>query len=111
MKLSIFKRLMDYITDKKHIFIVKSSDGDNTQEILETVQSTSYADVDVYSDCEKLFLNLNRHKGYYQVGVVNKNDKKNTANILANMVSTINPRIKIVTYTDKNSLKKQLAMS
>jgi hypothetical protein len=55
MKLSIFKRLMDYITDKKHIFIVKSSDGDNTQEILETVQSTSYADVDVYSDCEKLF--------------------------------------------------------
>jgi hypothetical protein len=111
MKFSWISRVMDFITRKKHVFIVKSSECDNTKEIIQTVSSTSNANVDVYSNCEDLFLNLNKYKTYYHVGVINQNDKKNTANILTSLVKSINPRIKMVTYTDKNTFKNQFSMS
>lgn len=101
---------MNFITRKKHVFVVKSSERDDVESIVKTVVLTKNVDVDVYSTCEDLFLNLNKHKRYYTIGVVDKNDKKNIANILTNLISNINPRIKLVTYTDKNTFKTQFSM-
>lgn len=111
MKFSWFYRILDYLTHKQHIFVVKSTDGDNTTEIVNMVSTTVNSEVDIYSNCEDLFFNLGKHKNYYQVGVIHKSDKKNTANILKNLVTSEHPRIKIVTYSDKKTFKSELVMS
>jgi hypothetical protein len=111
MKFSWIHRIIDLITCRKHVFILKSSESDEIQEISEAVSSSVNADIDVYNDCNHLFNCLNRYKDYYNAGIVSKNDKKNTANIFKNIVSTINPNIRVVTYSDKKSLRDQLVMS
>lgn len=107
MKFLFFHKLINFITNRKHIFVLKSSVVDDTKEIIETVNKNFNAEVDVFSNCEDLFFNLNKHKSYYQFGVVDQNDKKNTRNILTNLVKTINPKIKIITYTDKKTFRNQ----
>lgn len=111
MKFSWFYRIVDYFSNKKHAFVVQSTTDDNTTEIVNMLSTpNNNVGVDVYSNCEDLFFNLNRCKSYYQIGVINKNDKKNTANILTNLVNSTNPKIKMVTYSDKKSFKTQLSM-
>lgn len=107
MKFLFFDKILSFITNRRHIFILKSSEHDDTKEILETVNNNIKAEIDIYSNCKDLFFCLNKHKSYYQIGVVNKDDKKNTRNILENLVKSINPKIKILKYTDKNTFKKQ----
>jgi hypothetical protein len=107
MKFSWIYRFIDYMKGKKHGFLIKSSEEDNSKEIVRNVSNPNL-ELDVYSNCEDLFINLNRYKGYYHFGLINKNDKKNTANILTNLIGSINPKIKMVTYTDKNTFKNPL---
>lgn len=111
MRFSWLQRVFDKIQGKKHVFVVKSSDTENLSELIRTVSSVvENSKVDVYTDCKDLFLQLNEHKNYYQIGVINENDKKNTANILSNMVELIDPNIKVITYSDKKSFQKNFSV-
>ena len=99
-----YQRAIDFITNKKHAFIMKSSNND-TASIKTSPLIEKDVDIDVYSDCKVLFNVLNNHKNYYQFGYVEKNDKKNTSNILINMINLTNPKIKMFSYSSKNLAK------
>jgi len=105
---TLYHRIIDYITNKKHAFVIKSSNLVSNDDIIKTVTPASNVDVDVYSDCKTLFDMLNNHKDYYQMGYVEKNDKKNTSNIFINMVGLSNPKIKMYSYSTKNLSKSKL---
>lgn len=106
---------MNFLKKTHRIFILKDKDKDvNVNEILETVESSNRESlvkdtkIDVYSDCKKLFYVLNKHKDYYDYGVINKNTKKNTQGILIDLLNSINPNMKIFKYSNKKQLREEL---
>lgn len=93
---------------KKHVFVVRSSEQDNLSDIINTFSTSRNIDVDVYSTCKDLFMSLNKYKNHYELGVVYENDKKNISNILIKVIQSINPNIKMVKYSNKNSFPNSL---
>jgi hypothetical protein len=110
MKFYWYNKIINFFGKKKHMFVIKSSETE-LQSIKDVLnEDIINTDVSVYSNCKQLLYDLNQHKNYYDVGIVSKNDKKNTANILVNIINTINPKIRVVTYNDKKTFKNQLSM-
>lgn len=102
-------KLINFFKRPIRIFIFNDENQKNTQNIIETVNdSIDNAKVDVFTDCRKLFYTLNNKKNFYDAGVVDQNSKKNTRKILSNMVNLTNPKLKIIEFTDKYSLRLKL---
>ncbi len=111
MKKTWYQQLVKIFSGQKRVFVMGVSNKNNIVDILSTVKSNIInSKVDVFMDCESLFLALNKHKHYYQVGILEKSDTRNTAGVFANMVRSIDPNIKIVTYSDKNTFKKEISV-
>ena len=108
MSESFIKKIYNWVLQKKHIFLIKSSEPTNTTDIVNSIYTSTNNTVDVYSDCRELFYKLNSRKNYYYIGIIDKNDKKNTGNILKNIIQTINPNIKIITYSKQTTLIDEL---
>lgn len=102
-----FKRVLNR---KKHVFVMRSSEQDNLTDLIDTFSSKS-AEVDIYSTCKDLFMSLNKCKNHYELGVVYENDKKNISNILIKVIQSINPKIRVITYSNKNSSINKLFVS
>jgi hypothetical protein len=113
MKINWFQKVREFLFPRKHVFVVKSSDStEDVSEAIAVITNTiQNVDVDVFNDCNELFLTLNGNKERYHCGVVNVNDKKNSGNILTAMIGSINPEIKMFIYSDKNTLRNELVMA
>lgn len=109
MKIFWFKKLINGISRRKSVFIIKSDDTD-VDDIIQTLSKEVDVDVDVYSNCKELFFALNKHKLYYDWGVMSKSDKRNVGDVLSDMIKYINPNIILYTYTDKNTLKHDICV-
>lgn len=105
MRFSLLNRAVDFLSKKRHGFYIKSKDI-NSDDIVNTINSKENITIDIYSNCQELFLNLNKYKKYYEFGIIN--DKQNPANIFINLIESINPDIKMMTYKDKNTFIQNL---